>query len=96
MVSAITGRPVKPALAVSGEVSLHGEVLGVGGLVYKIKAAVDAGRQTILVPAENAGEIGNLPTDLLARTTIVPVRTVFEAVDAALLRETPPLTSAEE
>ncbi|MCS7016041.1 MAG: BREX system Lon protease-like protein BrxL [Gemmatales bacterium] len=99
IVSALTRRPVKPAVAVTGEVSLHGEVLGVGGVVYKVRAALDAGRKLILLPAENAAELKDLPQDLLSRAEILPVRSIFEAVDFALegekstVRNEPPIES---
>jgi len=54
IVSALTGRPVKPACAMTGEVTLHGEITAVSGMPFKIKAAAKAGRKLILVPAENA------------------------------------------
>ncbi|GBD35767.1 Lon protease [bacterium HR36] len=84
IVSALSGRPAKPGVAVTGEVSLHGQVLGVGALAHRIKAAADAGRKTILVPAENAAEVKNLPSELLDQVTIFPVSTIFEAVEATL------------
>ena len=57
IVSALTGRPVKPAIALTGEVTLHGEVLGVGGISWKLRAAAKAGRKLVLIPAEKAKEV---------------------------------------
>ena len=91
IVSALTRRPVKPALAVTGEVSLHGEVLQVGGLSYKVHAAVQAGRRRILIPAENADEVPRLPETVLAQAEIIPVRTVFEALELALEKDPVPI-----
>jgi ATP-dependent Lon protease len=91
IVSALTRRPVKPALAVTGEVSLHGEVLQVGGLSYKVHAAVQAGRRRILIPAENADEVPRLPETVLAQAEIIPVRTVFEALELALEKDAVPI-----
>ncbi|HEY7329963.1 MAG TPA: BREX system Lon protease-like protein BrxL [Gemmataceae bacterium] len=93
IVSALTGRAVKPACAMTGEVSLFGEVTGVGGLPHKIKAAVKAGRKLVLVPAENAREIAQVPNELLSQVEVVPVRTIQEALLRVL--ETPTLTPAE-
>jgi ATP-dependent Lon protease len=84
IVSALTGRPVKPACAMTGEVSLFGEVTGVGGLPHKIKAAVKAGRKLILVPAENAREVAQVPDGVLAQVEVVPVRTIQEALGRVL------------
>lgn len=96
IVSALTSRPVKPAIAVTGEVSLHGQVLAVGGLAHKIGTAVHAGRKTILVPAENADEISGLPDDLLSCASILPVHNIFEAVDLALLPPTKPMRESDD
>lgn len=91
IVSALTGRPVKPACAMTGEVSLFGEVTGVGGLPFKIKAAVKAGRKLVLVPAENAREVSQVPDDVLSQVEVVPVRTIQEALLRVLENpETPP------
>jgi ATP-dependent Lon protease len=80
IVSALTGRPVKPAVAMTGEVSLFGEVTGVGGLSFKLKAAAKAGRRLVLIPAENAREVSQVPDDALSQLEVVPVRTIQEAL----------------
>jgi ATP-dependent Lon protease len=80
IVSALTGRPVKPGCAMTGEVSLFGDVTGVGGLPFKLKAAAKAGRKLVLVPAENAREVGQVPDGVLSRLEVVPVRTISEAL----------------
>jgi ATP-dependent Lon protease len=90
IVSALTGRPVKPGCAMTGEVSLHGEVTGVGGLPFKVKAAARAGRKLILVPAENAKEVAQVPNEVLAQVEIVPVRSIQEALGHVLLAEPTP------
>jgi ATP-dependent Lon protease len=88
IVSALTGRPVKPACAMTGEVTLHGEVLGVGGIPWKLKAAVKAGRKVVLIPAENAKEVSQVPDNVLTQLEVVPVRTIQEALERVL--ESPP------
>lgn len=80
IVSALTGRPVKAACAMTGEVSLFGEVTAVGGLPFKIKAAAKAGRKLVLIPAENAREVSQVPDDVLSLVEVVPVRTIQEAL----------------
>lgn len=80
IVSALTGRAVKPACAATGEVSLFGEVTGVGGIPFKIKAAVKAGRKLVLIPAENAREVSHVPDEVLSQVELVPVRTIQEAL----------------
>jgi ATP-dependent Lon protease len=90
IVSALTGRPVKPASAMTGEVTLHGEVIGVGGIPWKIRAAVKAGRKLVLIPAENAKEVAQVPDEILARVEVVPVKTIQEALTLLLLESTLP------
>jgi ATP-dependent Lon protease len=80
IVSALTGRPVRPGCAVTGEVSLFGDITGVGGLSFKIRAAAKAGRKLVLVPAENAREVAQVPDEVLSRLEVVPVRTIQEAL----------------
>jgi ATP-dependent Lon protease len=84
MVSALTGRAVKAGTAMTGEVSLHGEVTGVGGMVEKASAAARAGRKLILIPAENANEVARLDSAVLDRARIVPVATVEAALREVL------------
>ncbi|HMC64749.1 MAG TPA: BREX system Lon protease-like protein BrxL [Gemmataceae bacterium] len=85
IVSALTGRPIKPAVAMTGEVTLHGEVIGVGGVPWKIRAAAKAGRKLVLIPAENAKEVAQVPNDVLAKVEVVPVKTIQEALERVLL-----------
>ncbi len=89
--SALTGRPVKAGCAMTGEVTLFGEVTGVGGLTYKIKAAAKAGRKLVLIPAENARDLSQLPDDVLAPLEVVPVRTIQEALLRVLEDQATPL-----
>ena len=84
IVSALTGRPVKPACALTGEVTLHGGVLGVGGIPYKVRAAVKAGRKMVVIPAENAKDISQIPDEVLSQVEIIPVRTIEEALHRVL------------
>src|SRR5262249_55181275 len=84
IVSALTGRPVKPACAMTGEVTLLGEVKSVGGLPLKIKAAAKAGRKLVLVPAENAREVSQIPEPTLSQVEVIPVRTIEEAIGRVL------------
>lgn len=84
IVSALTGRPVKPGVAMTGEVTLHGEVTAVGGLPLKIRAAVKAGRTKVVIPAENAKDVGQVPDDILRQVEVMPVRTIQEALQQVL------------
>src|SRR5579884_1151870 len=84
IVSALTGRPIKPACAMTGEVTLHGEVTSVGGVELKVRAAVKAGRKLVLIPAENAKEITRMPEEVLKQVQVVPVQTIVEALNLVL------------
>jgi len=84
IVSALTGRPVKPACAMTGEVTLHGQVTGIGGLPLKIRAAAKAGRKLIIIPSENAKEVSQIPDAVLAQVEVIPVKTIEEAIERVL------------
>ena len=84
IVSALSGRAVEPACAMTGEVSLHGEVTGVGGVAWKIKAAAKAGRKLVIIPAENAKDISQVPDEILSQVRVVPVKTINEVLDLVL------------
>jgi ATP-dependent Lon protease len=83
MLSAATGRRVRPRVAVTGELSVHGNVNPIGGLPEKLSAALRQGRKLVVVPAENASEIARLE-DLAMQLDIHPVRTLEEAVRLVL------------
>lgn len=85
LVSALTERPVRHDVAMTGEISLRGNVLAIGGLKEKTMAAYSAGAKSVLIPADNLRDIEEL--DPLAREnlSLIPCRTVFEILNAALL-----------
>jgi ATP-dependent Lon protease len=82
MLSAATGRRVAKGLALTGELSLQGNVLAIGGLPEKLAAAMTHGRKTVIIPAQNADELAQLP-EAVAALDIRPVRTLAEAVAIA-------------
>jgi ATP-dependent Lon protease len=94
IVSVLTGRAVRPACAMTGEVSLHGEVTGVGGIALKVKAAMRAGRKLVIIPAENAKEVNQIPDDVLSQVEVIPVKTIQEALELALEKGDPSIGSA--
>jgi ATP-dependent Lon protease len=89
IVSALTGRAVRPACAMTGEVTLFGEVTAVGGINHKIQAAVRAGRKLVFIPADNAKEITTLPEEILRQVEIVPVKKIQQVLERALMPGTP-------
>lgn len=83
MLSAVTGRPIIPAFAVTGELSIHGNVNAVGGITEKLSAALQHGRKIVIIPASSAVELARLP-DLTAQLDVRPVQTLAEAVAIAI------------
>lgn len=84
MISAATGRPVRRRVAVTGELSVHGNVNAIGGVAEKLSAAARHGRKVVVIPAENASELQRLQ-ELGNKLEIHPVRTLKEAVDLVLV-----------
>jgi ATP-dependent Lon protease len=78
----------------TGEVTLHGEVIGVGGIPWKIKAAAKAGRKLVLIPADNAKEVTQVPDEVLATVEVTPIRTIQEALQRVL--QDPPQAPVSE
>jgi len=85
LVSLISQTPVRHDLAMTGELTLRGKVLPIGGLKEKLLAAVRAGMTQVVIPAGNAPELSEIPEHVRARLTITPVRTMAEVLEAALV-----------
>ncbi|MEW5850930.1 MAG: BREX system Lon protease-like protein BrxL [Myxococcota bacterium] len=83
MFSAATGRRIVPSLAVTGELSIHGNVGAVGAIPEKVSAAQRNGRKLVLIPAANAEELSRIP-EIVANVDVRPMRTFREAVEVAL------------
>nr|MBN2278885.1 LON peptidase substrate-binding domain-containing protein [candidate division Zixibacteria bacterium] len=83
--SVMSERPIPNNIAMTGEVTLRGKVLQVGGLVEKISAAYRAGIQTVFVPRESKKDLKNLPADILKKTRFVFIETVDEVFAQGLL-----------
>ena len=91
--SALTQRPVTSLVAMTGELTIHGQIKAVGGVVPKVRAATEAGVKKILIPADNWQEV----FASLEGVEVVPVKTIAEVIDTVLLQThdqaaTPPLT----
>jgi ATP-dependent Lon protease len=84
LASVFSGRPVSKDVAMTGEVTLRGLVLPIGGLKEKSIAALRAGVKTILIPKLNEKDVPDLPEEVRQRLTIIPVETVDEVLKAAL------------
>jgi ATP-dependent Lon protease len=84
--SVLSDRPIRHDVAMTGEVSLRGKALAVGGLREKALAAYRAGIRTMLFPAANLKDVMEIPADVRARLELVPVETMDEVFDLALSR----------
>ena len=87
MFSAITGKKVRADLAMTGEVTLRGRVLPIGGLKEKLLAAKNAGIKTVLVPKENERDVEELSTEITKGLEIIPVEHMDEVLKLALTKE---------
>ncbi|HEX6383145.1 MAG TPA: endopeptidase La [Anaerolineae bacterium] len=85
VISAFTRRPVRRDVAMTGEVTLRGKVLAIGGLKSKTIAAHRAGIKTVLLPKDNAKDIPELPERIREDLTLIPVSHLGEVLDVALL-----------
>lgn len=86
MLSAVTGKKVRADLAMTGEITLRGRVLPIGGLKEKLLAAKNAGIQTVLVPKENIADVEELSSEITKGLEIIPVETMEEVLKKALTR----------
>ncbi|MGI9203269.1 MAG: endopeptidase La [Woeseiaceae bacterium] len=84
LVSALTDIPVKSAVAMTGEITLRGEVLPIGGLKEKLLAAHRGGIETVLIPQENEKDLAEIPKNIKDKLDIVPVKWIDEVLEVAL------------
>jgi ATP-dependent Lon protease len=89
IVSALTGRPVRNDLAMTGEITIMGKVLPVGGIQQKLRAACDAGVKEVLVPSDNLREAEGLPPSIRDKIKITAVQSIQEALAVAILPPRP-------
>ena len=91
LVSALTGIPVSKDVAMTGEISLRGQVMPIGGLKEKLLAALRGGIETVLIPQKNVKDLEDIPTNVKKGLNIVPVTTVDEVLKLALTGPLSPL-----
>ncbi|WP_404713635.1 endopeptidase La [Sphingomonas sp. MMS24-J13] len=98
LVSTLTGIPVRRDVAMTGEVTLRGRVLPIGGLKEKLLAALRGGITTVLIPQENEKDLADIPANILEGLEIIPVSHVDEVLARALVRPIVPIewTEADE
>ncbi len=87
LASALTGRPVRRDMAMTGEITLRGRVLKIGGLKEKLLAANRAGIREVLIPKENAPDLKEVPKEILKGLTVHPVDTMDEVLEMALRKD---------
>ncbi len=95
LVSALCGIPVRSSVAMTGEITLRGEILPIGGLKEKLLAALRGGIETVLIPYENSGELKEIPKNIKQNLDIRPVRWIDEVLEFALERVPEPLHKNE-
>jgi ATP-dependent Lon protease len=95
LVSAMTGIPVRADVAMTGEITLRGEITGIGGLKEKLLAAHRGGIKTVLIPEENVKDLQEIPDNVKQSLEILPVRWVEKVLELALERSPTPLTEEE-
>ncbi|MBX3618375.1 MAG: endopeptidase La [Rhizobacter sp.] len=94
-VSALTGIPVRADVAMTGEITLRGEVTAIGGLKEKLLAAHRGGIKTVLIPEENTKDLQDIPENVKNHLEIVPVKWIDQVLDVALESAPQPLVEEE-
>jgi ATP-dependent Lon protease len=94
LVSALTGIPVRSTVAMTGEITLRGEVLPIGGLKEKLLAAHRGGIATVLIPMDNERDLVEIPKNIKQDLTIIPVRWIDDVLTYALQQRPEPLMVA--
>src|SRR6187401_253566 len=96
IVSVMSGIPVRRDVAMTGEITLRGRVLPIGGLKEKLLAALRGGIKTVLIPEENVKDLVEIPDEVKAKLSIVPVSRAEEVLKAALVRMPEPISWDDE
>jgi ATP-dependent Lon protease len=96
LVSALTNIPARASVAMTGEITLRGEVLPIGGLKEKLLAAHRGGIRTVLIPEENRKDLAEIPDNIRDKLEIKPVKWLDEVLEVALQRMPVPLPEDEE
>jgi ATP-dependent Lon protease len=95
MVSALSGIPVRADVAMTGEITLRGEVTAIGGLKEKLLAAHRGGIKTVLIPEENVKDLQEIPENVKDQLEIVPVKWIDKVLEMALVSKPEPLPEEE-
>ncbi|WP_290589370.1 MULTISPECIES: endopeptidase La [unclassified Arenimonas] len=95
LVSVLSGVPVRADVAMTGEITLRGRVLPIGGLKEKLLAALRGGIRTVLIPEENRKDLADIPKNVTQGLEIIPVKWIDEVLDVALVRALAPGNAPE-
>jgi ATP-dependent Lon protease len=90
LVSVLSGVPIRADVAMTGEITLRGRVLPIGGLKEKLLAALRGGIRTVLIPDENKKDLADIPKNVTQGLEIIPVKWIDEVLDVALVRPLAP------
>ena len=93
ILSVLTGKKIRHDIAMTGEVTLHGDVGAIGGLPEKLEGAVEAGVKTVLIPQDNEKDLIDVPESIKSKLTIIPVSRIEKVFEYALVD--PPALSAD-
>jgi ATP-dependent Lon protease len=96
IISVLTGNPIRKDIAMTGEITLRGRVLPIGGLKEKLLAALRSGIKTVLIPQENAKDLAEVPDNVKNGLEIIPVSTVDQVLALALTGPVTPIEWSEE
>src|SRR5213078_75434 len=96
MVSVLAGIPVRSDVAMTGEITLRGEVLQIGGLKEKLLAAHRGGIKTVMIPEENVKDLVDIPDNIKNKLEIIPVKWIDKVLEIALERQPKPLPEPDE
>ena len=95
IISVLTGIPIRRDVAMTGEVTLRGRALPIGGLKEKLLAALRAGTATVIIPKENEKDLAEVPDNVKTGLKIVPVANMGEVLAVALVRQPEPIDWVE-
>ena len=93
--SALTKIPVRCDVTMTGEITLRGKVLPIGGVKEKLLAALRTGIKTVVIPEENEKDLAEIPDNVKSGLTIVPAKTVSDVLKIALVRAPEPISWSE-
>ena len=85
--SAVSGIKIRRDVAMTGEISLNGKVMKIGGLPEKLDGALRDGCKTVLIPKDNVGDLEDVPEEIKSKLKIIPVTNIYEVLDLALVEK---------